>query len=138
MVPIGLKIFYPQIFYEGFHGSVGEVAKETINEYKNIIGSYLPLIGLEIILFYFFRIGLQNYLSIKGQIVQLKLRMNLCQFVESYIDFVNNKDKGDKGQRKLEKFESLIFSNLVVNPDSIPITLDGIDQIAKTIKEIKN
>lgn len=38
------------------------------------------MIGLEFILLYFFRVALSNFRSIRAQLLQLDLRMTLCQF----------------------------------------------------------
>ena len=38
----------------------------------------------------------------------------------------------------LEKFESLIFSGVVSDPEKLPSTFDGVEQIGNLIKSIKN
>ena len=43
--------------------------------------SMLPVIGLEFVLIYFFRVVLTHYHSIQTQIMQLELRQSLCQYV---------------------------------------------------------
>lgn len=43
------------------------------------------------------------------------------------------KDKG-----VLEKFENLIFSGLVADPDKLPSTFDGMSQVGALIKSIKS
>jgi len=99
--------------------------------------SYLPYLALEIILLYYFRILLSQYYSIKAQIIQLELRLSLCEFVESYVDFIAEKDSGKDSERKLEKFEAIIFSGLAADLKSIPSTFDGLEQLVSIVKEIK-
>lgn len=41
----------------------------------------LPVITLELILIYFFRVILNNYQSLQAQIIQIELRQALCQFI---------------------------------------------------------
>jgi len=38
----------------------------------------------------------------------------------------------------LEKFESLIFSGVFSNPEKLPSTFDGVEQIGSLIKSVKN
>lgn len=87
---------------------------------------------------YMFRISLRNFQSVRGQIVQLQIRQAVCQFVEAYSEFVArkinaSKDNGDH----LKKFEGLIFSGLTPDPDSIPSTFDGLEQIVEALKAIR-
>lgn len=97
---------------------------------------FLPLISIEIILIYFFRIILFNYKSVKAQIMQIELRQTLCQFIQSYADYSSEIKKQDSSA--LDKFESLIFSGVISDPEKLPSTYDGIDQIGNFIKSIKN
>ncbi|WP_253247039.1 hypothetical protein [Neisseria dumasiana] len=99
----------------------------------------LPVIGLEFVLIYFFRVVLTHYHSIQTQIMQLELRQSLCQFIQRYVEYaqpiktsIKNKDKNP-----LEKFENLIFSSILSNPDKVPGTFDGIDGLTSLLKEIK-
>lgn len=95
----------------------------------------LPLLTLEIIVLYFFRIVLAQYRSVKAQILQLDLRMALCQFIESYTKHMveMKKDAPDV----LQKFESLIFSGLMTDGEKIPSVLDGTEQLANLIRSIQ-
>lgn len=96
----------------------------------------LPLISIEVILIYFFRVILLNHRSVKAQIMQLELRQTLCQFIQSYADYSSEIKKKDSGA--LDKFESLIFSGVLSDPEKLPSTFDGMDQIGNLIKSIKN
>lgn len=95
----------------------------------------LPIISLEIILIYLFRVALLEYKSVKTQIMQLELRMTLCQFIQSYIEKAQEMKKQDSSS--LEKFENLIFSNILSDPHDVPSTFDGIEQIGNIIKNFK-
>ncbi|MGN6836445.1 hypothetical protein, partial [Neisseria sp. P0022.S010] len=86
--------------------------------------SMLPIIGLEFVLIYFFRVVLTHYHSIQTQIMQLELRQSLCQFIQSYAEYAKKIKTDDKDA--LEKFENLIFSSILSNPDKVPGTFDGV------------
>lgn len=91
-----------------------------------------------LIFLYMFRIGLRNFQSVRGQIVQLQIRQAVCQFVEAYSEYVGKKSSilKDNGEH-LKKFESLIFSGLTPDPDSIPSTFDGFEQLIEAAKAIR-
>ncbi|WP_245853263.1 hypothetical protein [Pasteurella oralis] len=95
----------------------------------------LPFIGLEIIFLYFFRVILNHYNSIQTQIMQLELRQSLCQFIQSYADYA--KEIKEKDDISLEKFENIIFSNILSDGNKVPGTFDGIETLASLIKEIR-
>jgi len=96
----------------------------------------IPLISLEIILIYFFRVVLLNYRSVKAQILQIELRQTLCEFIQSYADYSSAIKKKDA--EVLNKFENLIFSGVLSDPEKLPSTFDGLEQIATIIKNIKS
>ncbi|MCL1146978.1 hypothetical protein L2747_13310 [Shewanella marinintestina] len=97
--------------------------------------SLMPLISIEIILVYFFRIVLHNYKSAKTQIVQIELRKTLCQFIQSYAQYASTIKKNDA--TALEKFENLIFSGIMPDSEKLPATFDGIDQLSSFFKNVK-
>lgn len=99
------------------------------------ISKLLSLVALEVVLVYFFRIILHNFYSVKAQLLQLDLRQSLCAFIESYVDFAQ--EKKSKGGESLSRFEALVFSGISPDVKNIPNTFDGIDQLAKLIKELK-
>lgn len=96
----------------------------------------LPLISIEVILIYFFRVILLNHRSVKAQIMQIELRQTMCQFIQNYTEYSSEIKKEDAGA--LEKFESLIFSGVLSDPEKLPSTFDGMEQIGSLIKSIKN
>ncbi|MGK0290641.1 MAG: hypothetical protein ACI86H_002100, partial [bacterium] len=99
--------------------------------------SLMPFVGIELILFYFFRIFLLKNYSIKAQKVQLKLRLHLCSFIEDYVDFtIKSFPEGDNG--RLEKFEALIFSGIVLDQTKVPATVDGVEQMGKLLQSFKS
>ena len=95
----------------------------------------VPSISLILFLFYFYRINLQEIRSIKSQMMQLELRMALCQFIQNYADDSEKLHK--KNEKGFEKFENIIFSPLVSSDDKIPTTFDGMEQLAKLVSEFR-
>lgn len=100
------------------------------------ISKLLSLIALEVVLLYFFRVILHNFYSAKAQLLQLDLRQSLCAFIESYVDFAQEK-KSKEGEA-LSRFEALVFSGISPDVKNIPNTFDGFDQLAKLIKDLKS
>jgi len=110
---------------------------DSIESHRNTLVYSLPsLIALEVILLYVFRIVLLNFKNVSAQLLQLNLRISLCQFIQSYSDYSSAIKKQDANA--LDKFENIIFSG--INPDSgsIPSTFDGVDQIAKLISSLRS
>ncbi|MGC0971870.1 hypothetical protein WKH29_11355 [Pantoea agglomerans] len=95
----------------------------------------LPAASMSLLLIYFFRISLRNYNSLKAQLLQIELRKTLCQFIQSYADY--SKEIKSKEHNPLDKFEDVIFSNIMTAEEKIPSTFDGVDQLANMIKAIK-
>lgn len=100
-----------------------------------LIYSILPIVTIQIILVYFFRVALFNFKSIKAQLLQIELRKTLCQFIQSYTSYAKEMKESDKVS--LEKFENLIFSGLISNEENLPSTFDGLEQIGKIVQSIK-
>jgi hypothetical protein len=95
----------------------------------------IPTFALTFIFVYYFRISLSNYQSIKSQVVQIELRKALCTFIQKYSEYAKEMKANDGSS--LEKFETIIFSNIMPSEDKIPSTFDGIEQIAKLIEVVK-
>ncbi len=102
----------------------------------NDLLTLVPLLSIEVILIYFFRIVLHHYKSVKTQIMQIELRQTLCQFIQSYADYSKKIKKDDPSA--LEKFENLIFSGILSESDKLPSTFDGIEQLGTIFKSVKN
>lgn len=97
----------------------------------------VPIVAFEFSLLYFFRVALQNYSSAKAQLLQLRLRLELCAFVEGYSEFIEPiREKA--GSDTLAKFESIVFSGITLDPQKVPSQFDGIESILTFIKAIKN
>lgn len=108
-------------------------------QWTNIVWQEIAFsISLELILIYFFRIILGEYNSIKTQIMQLELRVSLCRFIESYADYVRKINESNSDKNILEKFESVIFSNILSDSKDMPSTFDGIEQLGNLIKTLKD
>lgn len=79
------------------------------------------------ILLYFFRISLVNVKSIKSQILQIDLRLTLCQFIHNYDSDTKELREGMK--ESFERFESVIFAPIVATEEQMPATFDGLEQL---------
>ena len=109
---------------------------DVVEARKGILIYTLPtVIALEVILLYFFRVVLSQFRSVKGQLLQLDLRVALCQFIQSYAEY-SASIKAQDGNA-LAKFEALIFSGLVTDESGIPSTFDGAEQIANLIRSVR-
>ncbi|MEI7202539.1 hypothetical protein WCT67_20710 [Pectobacterium parvum] len=100
---------------------------------SNLSLMLIPTFTLTFILIYYFKISLNNYQSIKSQIIQVELRKSLCAFIQSYAEYAENM----RDKESLRKFENVIFSNIMPSEDKIPSTFDGVEQIAKLIESVK-
>lgn len=110
---------------------------DTIDSHRNtLIYSLPPLIALEVILIYLFRVVLMQYKGISTQLLQINLRVSLCQFIQNYADYSSKIKKQDPSA--LEKFENLIFSGIISESESLPSTFDGVEQISKLISSIRS
>lgn len=96
---------------------------------------FVGLVGIEVVLLYYFRITLKSFLLAKDQHANLSLRLALCQFIEGYCDF-SEKTK-DKGISVMKGFEDLIFSPLPANDKALPPTIDGIDGFVNIVAALK-
>lgn len=96
---------------------------------------YVPLISIEILLFYFMRLFYLEAKSLKSQLMQIDLRLNLCEFI---YDYVESKDKSpsDAAKESWKAFEALIFSPIQPNEDKIPSVMDGTDVLAELAGKI--
>jgi hypothetical protein len=109
---------------------------DTIESHRNtLVYSLFPLIALEAILLYLFRVVLMNFRSVTTQLLQIDLRISLCQFIQSYADYSVKIKKQDPGA--LDKFENLIFSGLISDSEALPSTFDGVEQFANLINAVR-
>ena len=86
------------------------------------------------ILLYFFRISLVNVKSIKSQILQIDLRLTLCQFIHNYDSDTKELREGMK--ESFERFESVIFAPIVATEDQMPATFDGLEQLTGLLSSL--
>lgn len=100
------------------------------------LGLLLLAVGYELLMLYFFKVVFSGYRSVQAQLVQLELRMTLCQFIQHYTEYSKVMNKESPGV--LERFEQLIFSSIVANEDQIPSSFDGLDQIVKLMGQLKS
>ncbi|MFF7860760.1 hypothetical protein [Pseudomonas monteilii] len=95
----------------------------------------LTVTGFELLLAYFFRVALHGYRAVKAQLIQIDLRMALCQFIQDYAEYA--KGIRNESPELLNKFDQLIFSGIVNNESSIPSTFDGLEHLAALIDKFK-
>lgn len=103
---------------------------------SNEINGLMPYVvkfAIEIFLIYLFRLNYLEYKSVLAQILQIDLRISLCQFINNYLE--QTQDLSDK--HALIMFEKLIFSNLQPDSGNIPSTFDGLDQLTNLFKSIR-
>lgn len=105
------------------------------SEQESSMLTLIPMTSLTLLLIYYFRISLSNYNSIKAQLMQIELRKSLCRFIQNYAEY--SKCMKNENGSALDKFESIIFSNIMVSEDKIPSTFDGVEQMASLLNAIK-
>jgi hypothetical protein len=109
---------------------------DEIEKHRAMLFYSVPAVfALEIVLLYFFRILLVNHRSFQTQLLQLELRISLCQFIQSYAEYASKIKKQDASA--LEKFESLVFSSVISDSEKLPATFDGVEQLAKFVKSLR-
>ena len=109
----------------------------TIDSHRATLAYSLPpLLALELILLYFFRVVLANHRNLKAQLLQLDLRISLCQFIQSYSEYSTKIKKNDPSA--LDRFESIIFSAVTSDAEKMPATFDGLEQLGKLVTSIKS
>lgn len=125
-------ILTPIVF--AYLASLGD--KLNNNDYMHALAWLIPGLTIELLIVYFFRILLQQFKSIQAQLLQIDLRISLCQFIEQYILYKSThvKTKDDA----LAKFETLIFSSIVADAGAIPSTFEGIEQVASIFKSVSS
>ena len=74
----------------------------------NLIGLSIASIIVLFVLLYFFRISLFNIRALKSQLLQIDLRLSLCEFISNYTE-ETAKMRGN-AKESFDKFENVIFS----------------------------
>jgi hypothetical protein len=100
-----------------------------------LIAALISTVTITLLFLYFFRIALRKADSCRAQLVQVRLRMSLCRFIQSYADF--SAEIKVKNSDALAKFEALIFSGIVGTEDKLPSTFDGIEQLSGLAKSLR-
>lgn len=95
----------------------------------------IPVISAEVFLFYYFRLKYLEVKSFDAQLLQLDLRMALCQFVESYSKFAVEIRK--ESPDILSNFEALVFSPIVAKESDIPPLVDGASQLIELLSKVR-
>lgn len=97
----------------------------------SLIGLSIASIIVLFVLLYFFRISLFNIRALKSQLLQIDLRLSLCEFISNYTE-ETAKMRGN-AKESFDKFESVIFAPIVATDDKIPTTFEGIEQLTGLI-----
>lgn len=136
IAPLLIKIIY-LIFNPQNNYGFSYILKDgySSSNMTNTIEFLIAAISYIAVMLYFFRVVHFNYKSVCAQIIQIELRITLCEFILHYSE--NAKKIHDNSAPTLEKFESVIFSGLVANEGDIPATFDGLEQIGSLVKSIK-
>jgi hypothetical protein len=132
LIAMGVVILTPLAF-KLYYTANGLLNGKTLS--TDYLISLIPLISIEVVLIYFFRIILLNHRSVEAQKIQIELRKTLCQFIQSYAEYAAKIKTQDSAS--LEKFENLIFSGILSNPEKLPSTFDGLDQISELLRKVK-
>ncbi|EGA63910.1 hypothetical protein [Vibrio brasiliensis] len=132
LVGMAILILTPLVL-EFWALTFGEAAK-TFDGLGSLV-RLMPLVSIEVILIYFFRIILMNYRSVKTQVMQIELRKTLCSFIQGYAEYA--KGIKEKDSDLLDRFENLIFSGIISDSEKLPSTFDGLEQLGNMIKNIK-
>jgi hypothetical protein len=111
-----------------------ELDLETLS-ISTLIATSFTVVAITLLLLYFFRIALRKADSCRAQLIQVRLRMSLCRFIQSYADY--SSEFKSKNEGALEKFESLIFSGIVSSDEKLPSTFDGMEQLASLAKSVR-
>ncbi|CAI1502754.1 Uncharacterised protein [Serratia quinivorans] len=104
----------------------------VINYKSPVIGWFnlvhlLPFATLELIFIYLLRLFYVEGNSVQAQLLQIDLRLSLCEFIQDYVTYrSDNKDSSEV----LKGFEALIFSPIQSSGDNIPSMLDGANILA--------
>ena len=101
----------------------------------NLIGLSIASIIVLFVLLYFFRISLFNIRALKSQLLQIDLRLSLCEFISNYTE-ETAKMRGN-AKESFDKFENVIFAPIVATDDKIPTTFEGIEQLSGLIGLVK-
>lgn len=100
-----------------------------------LIAALISTVTITFLFLYFFRIALRKADSCRAQLVQVRLRMSLCRFIQSYAEY--STEIKAKNSDALAKFEALIFSGIVGAEDKLPSTFDGIEQLSALAKSLR-
>ena len=132
-IQVGLLIMFGLILFAIPAHSAWLFSHDPPKPTVDLLLKVLPTALMELLIFYFFRIFLDNYYSIKAQILQMKLRHSLCAFIEGYAEFIK-RIRTENDSKTLEKFEAQIFSGITLDPQKVPSQFDGLEKIIELIK----
>jgi len=116
-------------------GLLGELdlTESNYSAWQIILFKNLPLIAIEGLLIYFFKILLQRYYSLKAEILQIENRRTLCGFIIPYMEYAKTHDKTDM----LNQFNEIIFKPIVTDSKDIPKLVDGMSSLANLLESIR-
>lgn len=100
-----------------------------------LVAASVGTLTMTLLFLYFFRIALRKADSCTAQLLQVRLRMSLCRFIQKYAEYSTGIK--EKNPDALAKFEALIFSGIVGTGDKLPSTFDGLEQLSVLAKSIR-
>ena len=133
MIGFGIAVLIPGLFELYLIWS--KTVDLTSLSIPTLIATSLVVVALTLLILYFFRIALRKADACRAQLIQVRLRMSLCRFIQDYASY--SSDIKSKNEGALEKFENLIFSGIVSSDEKLPSTFDGIEQLASLAKSVR-
>ena len=112
---------------------------KNMQEYTSI-GAYLvhisPLLAIEGLFIYFFKIILQRYHNLNVEIMQIDNRVALSRFIIPYTEYLKLQNPTFVAAT-LDKFNETIFKPIVNDSKDIPKITDGLSGLTQFIKSLR-
>ncbi|MEB7623169.1 hypothetical protein NGC49_05430 [Enterobacter vonholyi] len=100
----------------------------------NVLQVLLPMITIEMVMLYFFRLSYLEAKSLRAQLLQIDLKLSLCSFIDNYVKY--RKEHNTNVRKVLDSFDSVIFSPIQANENNIPSMFDGVEALANLADKI--
>lgn len=107
---------------------------EKIPQGYNVLQVLLPMVTIEMVMLYFFRLSYLEAKSLRAQLLQIDLKLSLCSFIDNYVKY--RKEHNTNVRKVLDSFDSVIFSPIQANENNIPSMFDGVEALANLADKI--
>ncbi|MCM6975071.1 hypothetical protein M8N98_09800 [Enterobacter hormaechei] len=107
---------------------------ERLPQGYNILQLLLPLVTIEMVMLYYFRLSYLEAKSLRAQLLQIDLKLSLCSFIDNYVKY--RKEHNTNVRKVLDSFDSVIFSPIQSNENNIPSMFDGVEALANLADKI--